>query len=667
MMKLFATFSLLLYGTSMLLAQEKTLPIYYAVDKYDLTPSHQTALEELVKTLPSTTFETLVLRGHTDTTASVTYNQWLSEQRANGVKNYLLELGVAAEKIQLDAFGERQAQSLTNLGTDRRVDVLVYYASPPPPVVEAIPSPDKDTSSTSVVDLYRLLSPPPQEFCIAPNQDTVIRCAMGTIVVIKANSFQRNGQPVNGTACITFQVKECFLKSDMLLENVNTVTEAGEILETQGMVYTNAMLGTDTLELIQDVVIMQPTDKIIEGVKVLDGRRDAHTDAVNWTLNNNSVLRNFSLAQVEHCVTYNNFVGKIGYCGDWTLQYKVGMDGDTTYSYAQRLTNCRARVGPVIICDCCFFFCWFNEAFLWIATVFDQQMREIEPTIPGCSRRLGSTIYAKRVQNGRFPKPIVFIRIRKNIFKQRARRAKKAQNTPKKTKTAEELAEEQLLKEQEDHILELTEYILEGDQKITQGLRGLNRRELAARCNELDSLFALYNVETTEGLMLALNQPLMKEFGVSTMKALLDTLPKANLGYLEVAYKNKKIAYEDYKFYVFNASKLGWKNLDVFAKIKEKDKITLRVNVVPSKTVDCKLVFKQREFVLPGKVQPRHFYFDGIPKQENAWVVAIRYDNGRPQLAMKEVRTAATAVDLEFKEYSLEELKAQLKILDFEE
>ena len=48
------------------------------------------------------------LSGHTDGKGSVAYNQKLSEQRAKAVYDYLIERGVAPERIQAEGRGESQ-------------------------------------------------------------------------------------------------------------------------------------------------------------------------------------------------------------------------------------------------------------------------------------------------------------------------------------------------------------------------------------------------------------------------------------------------------------------------------------------------------------------------------------------------------------------------------
>ena len=298
-MKIRFLISLLFSSIVFVYAQSPPLSVYYEINHYQLDNNATTRLDSLVNSINSAIIKSIVLKGHTDTTASITYNQWLSEQRVQSVKQYLIKKGIASDLLQTAAYGESAAVSPANLRSDRRVDLYVNSI----PTVAVVPTlPIEDSSSTSIIDLYQQLHPLPQEFCIATNKDTIIHCKEGTIIILKAHSFQLKGKTVGNTNCIHFQVKECYLKSTMIRENVTTTTETGAILATQGMVYTNAMLGQDTLELVKDIVIIKPTDQIVDELKVLDGRRNVHSDAVNWTLNNNSVLRNFDLATVEQCV-----------------------------------------------------------------------------------------------------------------------------------------------------------------------------------------------------------------------------------------------------------------------------------------------------------------------------------------------------------------------------
>ena len=92
----------------------------------------------------------------------------------------------------------------------------------------------------------------------------------------------------------------------------------------------------------------------------------------------------------------------------------------------------------------------------------------------------------------------------------------------------------------------------------------------------------------------------------------------------------------------------------------------IKINLPPVQDTDCKLVFPDRAFVLPEKLADDYFYFESIPKKEKAWVVALKYENGQPMLAMKYIKIKKETFDLEFEILTLSELKEKLKILDFE-
>lgn len=651
------TFMCLIFVVYLSNAQNIQTNLYYDVNYSALTPKHKIKLDTWLDSVSLENLVSLQIVGHTDTSASLEYNKTLSQKRAAPVRDYFLSKGVDNSKISFSFYGETQALSANNLKKDRRVDIILEFPSILPPI-PPIKTPES-ASTTSIKDLYKLLAPTPQKFCINPNRDTIIRCEYGTLVEIKANSFKLTSTQKTRATCINFQVKEAFLKSEMFLENINTTTTDGKLLETQGMVYTNAMIGPDTLQLIQDIIIMVPTDKTIEGVKVFDGERDLHTDAVNWAVNNNSVLRNFSIADVQDCVSMNN-IHRICDCQDSLIEM---MEVDKVACCYNRLEkelfgNLKDSLANSL-CKCPTFFCGINKSFLWTATLFDQQMRELNGEVALCRKRLGAVILLKRLRNsdglGRSKKRCFLldfninftIRVPKIFIRKKARR-KKVKMTKREKK-----------------IMELTQLIMDSDEKIKVGLKGMLNKNFVTKCNKLDSLFKSYKVNNTAALVLALNQPLMDELGVTTMEALLDTLPKVNLAYLEVAYRNKKIAYEDYKFYVFNSSMLGWKNLDIFANIQKKDQILVKVNAVPDPSIDCKLIFKEYEFVVPGKVESKFFYFENVPRNKEAWLVGIQYKNATPLFSMELINLKEKIYNLNLKELSLEELKEQLKQLDF--
>lgn len=72
---------------------------------------------------------TIVVQGHTDSVGSESYNQRLSERRANSVSNYLEDLGVRGSRIDAIGYGESRPKSSNNSASgrqqNRRVELYV--------------------------------------------------------------------------------------------------------------------------------------------------------------------------------------------------------------------------------------------------------------------------------------------------------------------------------------------------------------------------------------------------------------------------------------------------------------------------------------------------------------------------------------------------------------
>jgi len=158
---------------------------------------------------------------------------------------------------------------------------------------------------------------------------------------------------------------------------------------------------------------------------------------------------------------------------------------------------------------------------------------------------------------------------------------------------------------------------------------------------------------------------LFDSFRVSTVSQLLDTLKKVETRRIELVYRNRKVSFEDLKFYVYNRPTLGWSNIDCFRNLSASRLTNLSINLEFSRSTSCKLVFKERRSIMPALWQKDgKYYFMGIPRDEKATVVAIREVDGHPLLAMKEINTSDGTVDLQFSSLTLNELKEQLKRLD---
>ena len=104
--------------------------LLYDFDSDVVRPEAKTNLRELGTSLEQYPGTDLVIIGHTDQLGSATYNQSLSERRANSAATYLISQGVSGSRIATRGLGESEptASNETEAGrqANRRVEVAIY-------------------------------------------------------------------------------------------------------------------------------------------------------------------------------------------------------------------------------------------------------------------------------------------------------------------------------------------------------------------------------------------------------------------------------------------------------------------------------------------------------------------------------------------------------------
>ena len=80
--------------------------ILYDFGKWDLRPESMVSLDKLVETLIDNPNVTIELMSHTDSRDTEEYNQTLSQKRAQVVVQYLIDKGIAAERLEAKGYGE---------------------------------------------------------------------------------------------------------------------------------------------------------------------------------------------------------------------------------------------------------------------------------------------------------------------------------------------------------------------------------------------------------------------------------------------------------------------------------------------------------------------------------------------------------------------------------
>ena len=86
--------------------------IYFDTDKFDIDAEDQAALRQQAQYLQQFANVRATVEGHADERGTREYNLALGERRANAAKNYLVSLGVSADRITTVSYGKERPVAL---------------------------------------------------------------------------------------------------------------------------------------------------------------------------------------------------------------------------------------------------------------------------------------------------------------------------------------------------------------------------------------------------------------------------------------------------------------------------------------------------------------------------------------------------------------------------
>ena len=106
-------------------------PMAHMASKAVIKKTSNSILDEIVKVMKENPSYKLSINGHTDNTGKADKNQKLSEDRANAVKDYMVNKGVEADRLTAQGFGQDKpvADNKTKAGKakNRRVEFIVRF------------------------------------------------------------------------------------------------------------------------------------------------------------------------------------------------------------------------------------------------------------------------------------------------------------------------------------------------------------------------------------------------------------------------------------------------------------------------------------------------------------------------------------------------------------
>ena len=96
--------------------------ILFIPSSSELTRDSYKALDDVVQVLQSNGHLKMVIEGHNDSTGSDELNAKLSQARADAVKNYLINKGISAERLQSAGYGSSRPLTSNETAEGRRIN-----------------------------------------------------------------------------------------------------------------------------------------------------------------------------------------------------------------------------------------------------------------------------------------------------------------------------------------------------------------------------------------------------------------------------------------------------------------------------------------------------------------------------------------------------------------
>lgn len=108
--------------------------VLFETARADLKPSSTGNLTKLVTFLNQYPQRSVVIEGHTDSVGGDDYNQSLSQRRADAVKSWLMQQGIASQRLVASGKGKHQPvadnSSAAGRQMNRRVDIIIENPQP---------------------------------------------------------------------------------------------------------------------------------------------------------------------------------------------------------------------------------------------------------------------------------------------------------------------------------------------------------------------------------------------------------------------------------------------------------------------------------------------------------------------------------------------------------
>lgn len=459
---------------------------------------------------------------------------------------------------------------------------------------EEVQSPQLTTVTKNKTENFKLPEKEFQYFTINPKRDTIIKGNEGTAIEIKANSFTGNN------ILVTIKLKEFYKVSDIVFANLTTVTTKGEIIETGGMIYLEAITEKGKkLELRPDVSIQLkfPFKARKPDMQLFSGELNNDKDII-WKLEEQNDIPYYqeeivdSSAIIEETEVY-------------VIVEKMPLLPGCENLKEQEVNKCtNLKVQSFI-------------------------KSNIKIPIELINSEVGGKIYATYVvDTDGFVKEVSVLRGIHPLMDQEIIRVINSmpRHTPG-TQRGRRVA---------------VRYTIPINVKIDGLKKGFSAEEIK-----------LYNDSITE-----IREKENREFRENQEKSLEDRLTND----IKSRRNTSTALLGDIESYVLYSSNLGWINCDRFIN-DPRPKIQYSLNDLGIHA-KAKIIFHSTKSILTGNWSNRGMSFGRVPKDEKVTIFAIKYTDGVPYICIQESSTSNPQPKLEFKKATILDIKSYAEKLN---
>jgi outer membrane protein OmpA-like peptidoglycan-associated protein len=96
--------------------------VLFGMNKSALNPEGMRSAQKLADVLKQNPLRSVLVEGYTDSTGAAAYNQELSARRASAVRDALLQMGIAADRISVRGHGESYPAAANDTGANRQLN-----------------------------------------------------------------------------------------------------------------------------------------------------------------------------------------------------------------------------------------------------------------------------------------------------------------------------------------------------------------------------------------------------------------------------------------------------------------------------------------------------------------------------------------------------------------